>query len=323
MLKTTLKNTLALSAAIRWSATFTALAAIALATAPAAAAAFAPCTPDPPAPHLIGSVPGAIFEGAIVDAAGRLYATDLVTGRVYRWAYPGATPTILTTVPGGIGAGALAFEPDGSLLIGYGSDPRVLAGDILRSGRIERMNLTTGAITQVASGLSAADGLAVAADGTIYATNDFGDLIAKISPNGSVDPAWAHFPSANGAALSADGRYLYVSRTFYNPGVSRIPLADPSARQSLINLTGPASLDAPDGLTLDSQGRAIVPTDLAGEILRVDGVGQVCQLSPAPLVSSVITYGHGSHGFSHGHLFRAGFDGDIYEIPAGLDAGGT
>ena len=299
-----------------------ALLALALA-APAQAIGFAPCTLHPPTPRLIGSVPGAILEGAIVDAKGRLYATDLLTGRVYRWAYPGATPTILTTVPGGIGAGALAFEPDGSLLIGYGSDPRVLAGDIFRSGRIERMNLTTGAITQVASGLSAADGLAVAPDGTIYSTNDFGDLIARISPNGSVDPAWAHFPSANGAALSADGRYLYVSRTFSNPGVSRIPLAHPNAPQGLINLTGPASLAAPDGLTLDSQARAIVPTDLAGEILRVSGVGQVCELSLTPLVSSVITYGHSSHGFSAGHLFRAGFDGDIYEIPAGFDTGGT
>jgi sugar lactone lactonase YvrE len=298
------------------------LLALALA-APAQATGFAPCTPDRPAPRLIGSVPGAIFEGVIVDAKGRLYATDLATGRVYTWAYPGATPTILTTVPGGIGAGALAFEPDGSLLIGYGSDPRVLAGDTFRSGRIERMNLTTRAITQVASGLSAADGLAVAADGTIYATNDFGNLIAKISPNGSVDPTWAHLPSANGAVLSADGRYLYVSRTFYNPGVSRIPVADPSAPQSLIDLNGSDSLKALDGLTLDSEGRAIVPTDLTGEILRVSGVGKVCQLSRAPLVSSVITYGHGSEGFSAGRLFRAGFDGKIYEIPAAFDVRGT
>jgi sugar lactone lactonase YvrE len=272
---------------------------------------------------LLGSVPGAAFEGAIVDPQGHLYATDLLTGRVYRFDHPGATPTVLTTVPGGIGAGALAFEPDGDLLIGYGSDPRVLAGDIFRSGRIERMNLTTGAITQVASGLSAADGLAVAADGTIYATNDFGTLIARISPDGTVDPDWAHFPSANGAVLSANGQYLYVSRTFYNPGVSRIPVDDPSAPQSLITLSGPSSFEALDGLTLDSPGRAIVPTDLGGEILRVAGVGQVCELSSAPLVSSVITYGHGSTGFSAGRLFRAGFDGDIYEIPAGFDPGGS
>ena len=114
-----------------------------------------------------------------------------------------------------------------------------------------------------------------------------------------------------------------MSRTFYNPGVSRIPIANPSAPQSLITLSGPSALEALDGLTLDSRSRAIVPTDLGGEILRVDGVGQVCDLSSAPLVSSVITYGHGPSGFSAGRLFRAGFDGDIFEIPAGFDAGGS
>ena len=60
-----------------------------------------------------------------------------------------------------------------------------------------------------------------------------------------------------------------MSRTFYNPGVSRIPVAEPSAPQSLIDLKGPAGLKALDGLTLDGKDRAIVPSDLTGEILRV------------------------------------------------------
>ena len=134
MLQATLKNGLARTAAIAGSAALAALAAMALAAAPAAAA-FAPCAPNEPPPHLLASVPGAVFEGAIVDPQGHLYATDLITGRVYRFNHPGAAPTVLTTVPGGVGAGALAFEPDGSLLIGYGSDPRVLAGDVLRTGQ--------------------------------------------------------------------------------------------------------------------------------------------------------------------------------------------
>jgi outer membrane protein assembly factor BamB len=276
---------------------------------PAAAGAFALCSPDPPAPVLVGQVPGAIFEGAIVDPQGRLYVTDLDTGNVYRFDYPGATPTVVTTVPGGDGgAGGLAIAPDGSLLIGYGSTASVLIGDLTRPGKIERMNLTTGAITQVASGLSAADGIAVAADGTIYATNDFGDLVARISPDGVVDPEWAYLPSANGAILSADGRFLYVSRTFSDPGVSAIPTFDPGAPFSLI--------------TLNAQGQLIIPTDLGQEIVKVDGPGQICELSSAPYGSSVITYGHGASGFSAGHLYRAGFDGDIYEIPAGFDAAG-
>ena len=295
---------------------------VAALAAPAPAGAFALCTANPPAPILISSVKGAVFEGLVVDPQGHLYATDLTTGDVYRFAYPGATPTVLTTVPGGAGAGALAIAPDGTLLIGYGSTASVLIGDITRPGKIERMNLTTGAITQVASGLSAADGIAVAADGTIYATNDFGDLVGRISPSGQVDPTWAHFPSANGAVLSADGRYLYVSRTFVNPGVSAIPTADPSQPQSLITLTGLDVFDAFDGLTINSAGQLIDPTDLGHEIVRIDGPGQICELSAAPNDSSVIAYGHGPTGFSAGRLFRAGFDGDIYEIPAGFDPGG-
>ncbi len=301
---------------------------IAMGVAPAAAMAAAQSAPFPkcmanePAPVLIGSVAGAAFEGLAVDGRGRLYATDLVTGNVYRFAFPGAAPTILTTVPSGNGAGGLAFEPDGDLLIGYASSPAQLLGDLLLPGHIERMNLTTGAITQVAAGLSATDGLAVAADGTIYATNDFGDLVGRVSPGGHVDPDWAHLPSANGAVLSSDGKYLYVDRTFVNPGVSRIPTADPGHPQSLITLSGSAAFDALDGLTLDSQNRPVIPTDVSGEILRVDGPGRICHLSDAPTVSSVVIYGHGTNGFSAGRLFRAGFDGRIYEIPAAFDPGG-
>lgn len=304
------------------------VAGIAWGVAPAQAtvatqsAPFPTCMANEPEPVLVGSVTGAAFEGLAVDGQGRLYATDLITGNVYRFASPGAAPTVLTTVPTGNGAGGLAFEPDGDLLIGYASSPAQLLGDLLLPGHIERMNLTTGVVTQIAAGLSATDGLAVAADGTIYATNDFGDLVGRVSRRGHVDPDWAHLPSANGAVLSSDGRYLYVDRTFVDPGVSRIPTADPGHPQSLITLSGSAAFDALDGLTLDSRNRPVIPTDISGEILRVDGPGRICHLSDVPTVSSVVAYGHGTTGFSAGRLFRAGFDGRIYEIPAAFDPGG-
>lgn len=308
------------------AATLAVTSALTALTAPAASAGSysplaAPCASNQPAPKLVSELPGTAYEGIVVDPQGRLYATDLLTGRVYRFDRPGAAPRIITTVPTHIEAGALAFMPNGDLLIGYG-DPTVLVGDVTRPGHIERMNLTTGKITQIASGLSAADGLAVAKDGTIYATNDFGNLVARITPDGKVDPEWAHLASANGAALSSDGKYLYASRTFYNPGVSRIPTDNPSAVESLIDLKGLSQVKALDGLTLDSQDRAVIPTDFGGEILRVDGPGQMCHLSNAPFVSSVATYGHGDTGFSKGRLFRAGFDGAIWEMPAAFDANG-
>ncbi|MGW0172520.1 SMP-30/gluconolactonase/LRE family protein [Rhodococcus sp. NPDC003322] len=289
-----------------------ALAAVA-GTVSAPAVSAAPACPDSRSPVLVGSVPGAVLEGAAVDGAGRLYVTDLVSGRVFRLDAPGAPAVPIATVPSG-GAGALAWARDGSLLVGYGADARVLTGDATRSAGIVAVDVNTGAMRPFASGLSAANGMAVARDGTVYATNDFGSLVGRVLPNGVVQPDWAVLPSANGAALSADDRYLYVSRTFSNPGVSRIPTANPAAPESVVTFTGGDAFAAPDGLVLDPQGRPVVPTDVSGQILRVDGPDRFCVLASGLPLSSVVTYGNGDTGFSAGRLFRAGFDGAIYAV---------
>src|SRR4051794_33509723 len=90
-------------------------------TGPAAAAAPAPACPTPQAPVLVGEVPGVLFEGAVVDRRGRLYVTDLQGGRVLRFDSPGATPTVVTTLPEANGAGALALDNDGTVLVGGGA----------------------------------------------------------------------------------------------------------------------------------------------------------------------------------------------------------
>ncbi|PYE16440.1 SMP-30/gluconolaconase/LRE-like protein [Williamsia limnetica] len=293
-------------------------ATVSMVGAPAANAA-AVCRGAGQAPVLVARVPGAALEGLTVDPAGRLYTTDIITGRLYRVERPGAPAVPVATVPGGSGGGALAWTPDGTLLVGYGADPRVLVGDVVRAGSIAKFNPSTGRLTPFVGGLSAANGLAVAANGITYATNDFGSLVGRVFPNGAVQADWARLPSANGAALGNDDAYLYVSRTFVNPGVSRIPVRNPGAPQSLITFGGGDVIAAADGLTLDSRDRPIVPTDISGEILRVDGPGRFCSLASGLPASSVVTYGRGEAGFSAGRLFRAGFDGNIYEIPGGFD----
>jgi gluconolactonase len=276
--------------------------------------------PTAQAPVLVADTQGVAVEGAVVDNQGRLYVTDLGGGRVLRFDKPGSAFTVVTTLPGASGGGALALEPDGTLLVGSGADLRVLLGDTLKPGAISRVNVDTGALTKIADGLSAADGMAVAKNGTIYATNDFGSLVGRVTPDGRVQSDWASFPSANGAVLSKDDKYLYVSRTFWNPGVSRIPVAHPDKPESLLDLEFPHTFDAPDGLTLDSADRPIVPTDISGEILRIERPGVTCVLATGITASSVVVYGKSRTGFAAGHLFRAGFDGKIYEIPAAFDA---
>ncbi len=297
-------------------------AGLALAAGPAQAA-FAPCpTADglaAPAPKVVGTI-GSAIEGMVVDNAGRLWVTDLPGGKILRFDAPGSKPTLVATIPGG-GGGALELEPDGTVIVGSGADARVLFGDLLRPGAISRVDPVTGRLTQIARGFSAANGFAVTGNGTIFATNDFASAIGKRDPDGKVTPKWTTIASANGAALNKDDSYLYVSRTFVNPGVSRISTADPTKRQSLLNLQGLDAFAAPDGLTLDSQDRPIVPTNVAGEILRINAPGKACRLAKGLSSSSVVAYGKGDVGFSKGRLFRAGFDGRVVEVPAGFDAG--
>ncbi|MFF3225228.1 SMP-30/gluconolactonase/LRE family protein [Nocardia suismassiliense] len=263
------------------------------------------------------ALPGAL-EGLTVDARGRAFTTDLATGRVYRIDAPGAVPVPIATVPSG-GGGALAWTPDNKLLVGYGADARSFAGDTLRHAGIITLDPDTGAVAPYAAGLSAANGMDVAQDGTVYATNDFGNLVGRVYSNGAVQADWASFPSANGAVLGTDDEYLYVSRTFANPGVSRIPTANPGAPQSLLDLGGGDALAAPDGLTLDSLDRPVVPLNTAGQVIRIDAPNQYCVLGGGNPMTSVLTYGRGSTGFSAGRLFGATFTGLIYEIPGGFD----
>jgi gluconolactonase len=311
---------LALTGAPGASAATTAATTAATSAATTAAATAATACPAIQAPVQVGDT-GVALEGAVVDGAGRLYVTDLFGGRILRFDRPGGPYTVVATLPDKSGGGALALLPDGTLIVGSGADARVFLGDILKPGAIHKVDVTTGKLTTIATGLSAANGLAVAADGTIYATNDFASLIGKVSPDGKVNSSWTSFPSANGAVLSADGRYLYVSRTFWNPGVSRILVARPQQVESLLDLTGIHTTDAPDGLTLDSAGRPVVPANAAGYIFRIERKGVTCTLATGLGLSSVVVYGKGSSGFSAGHLYRAGFDGKIYEIPSGFDPG--
>ena len=286
----------------------------------ASATSFRACTQDQPRQVQVGSI-GAPIEGAVVDRGGRLYVTDLFGGRIIRFDAPGSAPKTVAVLPGRSGGGALALEPDGTVIVGGGADPRVLLGDLLRPGYISRLNPDTGALTQIARGFSAANGLAVTRDGTIYATNDFGELIGRRLPSGRVQAGWARFPSANGAALDRAERYLYVGRTFVNAGVSRIPLDAPTRPERLLTLQPADAFAAPDGLSLDSQDRPVVPLNAAGEVIRIDAPGRACQLARGLQTPSLAFYGRGDRGFAAGHLYTAGFDGKVHEIPAGFDAG--
>ncbi|MBJ7470035.1 MAG: hypothetical protein JHD16_01990, partial [Solirubrobacteraceae bacterium] len=142
--------------------------ALAVAATPAAATSFSSCAANQPRQSYVGTINSPI-EGAVVDRQGRLYVTDLFGGRILRFDRPGVAARTVAVLPSRSGGGALELEPDGTVIVGGGADPRVFLGDVLRPGYISRLNPDTGALTQIARNLSAANGFAVTADGTIYA----------------------------------------------------------------------------------------------------------------------------------------------------------
>ncbi|MGW2228446.1 SMP-30/gluconolactonase/LRE family protein [Streptomyces formicae] len=260
-------------------------------------------------------------ESIAVDERGRMFATAYFTGRVYRIDAPGRTPVPLT---GDVGAnGGIVVREDGKLLVGTGNDlAHSLTGDAFPSSELLLVDPESGEVGTYASGLGGIDGIALAADGTVYTTTLGGRNIGRVTPDGRVDPAWSKVPQPNGIAVSPDGRQVYVVQTTVAPGLYRIPVDDPARPRRWVS-TAPADVLAlPDGLALDSAGRPLVATHGAGQIWRVED-GALCAVESGLHLSTQITYGRGDRGFSAGKLYRSGVDGTIYEVPAGADPHAT
>ncbi|MFD9905090.1 SMP-30/gluconolactonase/LRE family protein [Streptomyces sp. NPDC059063] len=292
-----------------------AAAASVLAPAPAHAAPACPATSSAP-PAEVAHLPDWV-ESIAVDRQGRMFATAYFTGRVYRIDAPGRTPVPLT---GNVGAnGGIVVRDDGRLLVGTGNDlVHSLTGDALPTSKLLLVDPESGRVSTYAKGLGGIDGVALAADGTVYTTTLGGRNIGRVTPDGRVDPAWAKVPQPNGIAVSRDGREVYVIQTTVAPGLYRIPVDDPTHPRRWISAAASDVLALPDGLTLDSAGRPLITTHTAGQIWRVEGDGFCAVESGLPL-STQVTYGRGERGFAAGRLYRAGVDGRIHEIPAGAD----
>lgn len=110
-------------------------------------------------------------NGLTVGPDGFVYYSDFNEGRVYRVDPAGGAPTEVTTSTIS-GANGVAFESAGTLLVAsYGT------------GRLFRLTLAAGRETAralVTDALSNPDGVAVAADGTIYVGDQGGAIAAGV-----------------------------------------------------------------------------------------------------------------------------------------------
>jgi sugar lactone lactonase YvrE len=282
--------------------------------APAALAV--PLCDAPPEVKVLRSGLG-VLESAIVDRQGRLFFTsqtwDGIHGAVLRADHPDAEPVELASpilAPGG-----LAFDERGMLIVGFGDSPLGgLLGNLVGLAGLLVVDPDSGEHETWITGLEMANGIARAADGTIYASNDCGTHIDRIDPHGNVHRRWARVPSANGLAIAPDGRYLYAAQTFAGAAIKRVEIANPRNVTTHAQPAPLARAAALDGLAVDNSGRLYVAANGAGQVWRVETNGNIRALARGLKCPSAVAIGHGPDGFREANLYAVTFHGDIVEL---------
>ncbi|HEX5617740.1 MAG TPA: SMP-30/gluconolactonase/LRE family protein [Solirubrobacteraceae bacterium] len=273
-----------------------------------AARAVAPCG-EPAQWRVLHSRCG-LLESVIVHD-GRLFFTSQTRRALLRLDAPDATPVEVATdvhAPGG-----LAVAGDGRLILGFGDSPRDgMAGNWSPRAGLLLVDPGGGGKEPWVQGLGMANGVARAPDGTVFASNDFGTHLDRVSPDGTVQRNWARVFSGNGLVVDAEGRYLYAAQTFTRAKIRRVEIAEPAkvtvhARPPLL-----AAASFLDGLAIDAAGRLYVAVNGAGQVWRVDPDGRICALARGLGSPSAVALGEPGTAFPD--LYAVTFGGDVIAI---------
>lgn len=251
------------------------------------------------------------LESILTDADGRIYYTDTDLQAVRRLDGPGAAP--VTVASGIAAAGGMAWLPDDSLVVGSGNGVPAFAAIVAPQAKLIRVDPQTGATSVYATGLSMANGVVAAADGTVYASIDFGLGIDRVPPGGGkAQVRWIkQAVTANGLALDRSGRWLYAVETFQPAGVVRFDLSAGARRERVVRAGVLDIAGGPDGMTLDPQDRPVLTAWLYGEVWRVNHDRSICVLARGLTQPSAVAYA------PDGRLYVVAFDGTLAEVPAG------
>jgi sugar lactone lactonase YvrE len=271
-----------------------------------------------------------LLESVIVGPDGRLYYTvtdknnnDTDQNAVMVLDFPGATPRVFA---GGItGPGGMVFDADGRLVVGYGdSIPTGVLGNLVGKAGLLSIDTQTGARRTLATGLSMANGVARASDGTFYASQDVGLSIDRIR-NGVVQQRWATVVSSNGLVIDSTGRYLFAAQTFVPAAIQRIDLTDPTKKLTWFHAK-PLDWSAGfDGMTRDARDRLFVAANGGQQVWRINRDRTACALTPKlgllPAQGpSALAFGAATGPFPADSLYVVTFNGRLLEIPHATDA---
>lgn len=290
------------------------LAVVCALCAPASAQALPDCSPLPQKRTVLSGQ--GMVESIIADARGRLFYTDIQSGgRLLRVDGPGAEPKVL--IQGINGTGGLAWDPDGSLILGFNGGTQNSFADGTDGG-LMRVNPETGEATVITRGMGQANGVVRGPDGAIYASNDFGHGIDRFL-NGQLQDDWSKVETPNGLVIDTAGRYLYAAQTFKPASVARIDLADPTKEEPYFEATGADLPAGPDGMTRDDRDRLFLTVNGLGEVWRIDTDRSACRLASGIQNASALNWGGGAPGFPAENLYVVAFSGVLIELANATD----
>lgn len=286
---------------------------------PAAAAAAPTCTKNPPKVRQLLSGQGTL-ESVIVDRGGHLYFTSGMTGGtggLVRLMHRGATPKRI--VDGVDAPGGLAWLSRNQLLLGFGDSIAGGAGGALSPvAGLLRVNRKTGKTHPYADGLTMANGVARARNGTVFASTDVGTTIDRVAPNGTVQNDWAQVLSGNGLVVSRNQRWLYAAQTFVPAAISKVEIAHPANVTTYFKADAADMAAGFDGMTRDANGNLYVAANAAGQVWRIGRDGTACVLADGLDQPSAVAIGRGTRRFRRGNLFVVGFGGEVVALRGAL-----
>lgn len=165
------------------------------------------------------------------------------------------------------GPGGLSWDKR-RLLWGYGNTAANGAtGDVNPVAGLNSVNPVNGKKFNVSKTLGMANGIAKAPNGAIFASNDFGQKLDRITTKGFTINGWALVDKANGLTISPDGKFIYANLIFsVPPTIASIEIADAANVTTYAAAPADTPMSILDGLTRDDAGNLYVAAWGKGEV---------------------------------------------------------